>query len=75
MTNVLNIGQIIVSLLLVLIIALTVRGGGFSQGSISGPPTKTGTEKIVFRSLIALAVLFTALSIARLYFFLTLALG
>lgn len=69
MTNILDIGQIIVSLLLVLVITLTVRGGGFSQGSISGPPTKTGAEKTIFYSLIVLAILFTILSIARLYFF------
>ncbi len=69
MNTILDLGQIIVSLLLVLIIVFTVRGGGFSQGSVSGPPTKTGTEKIIFYSLIAMAVLFAALSITRLYFF------
>lgn len=69
MTTVLNVVQIIVSLLLIVIVLLTVRGGGFSQGSLSTPPSKTGTEKIIFYSLIVLAIIFAALSIARLYFF------
>ncbi|MDD3679528.1 MAG: preprotein translocase subunit SecG [Candidatus Shapirobacteria bacterium] len=69
MTNILDILQIIISLVLVAIILLTVRGGGFSQGAAGNPPTKTGSEKIIFYSLIVLAILFAALSIVRLYFF------
>jgi len=69
MTLILNIIQIIISLLLIAIILFTVRGGGFSQGAISNPPTKTGSEKIIFYSLIVLAIIFATLSITRLYFF------
>ncbi|MDD3531951.1 MAG: preprotein translocase subunit SecG [Candidatus Shapirobacteria bacterium] len=69
MITILNIIQIIVSLLLVIIVLLTVRGGGFSQGSLNAPPSKTGTEKTIFYSLIVLAIIFAVLSVTRLYFF------
>ena len=68
MNLILNIGQIIVSLILVVLILLTVRGGSLG-GSQQTPQTKRGPEKTIFYTLIGLVVAFAILSIARLYFF------
>jgi len=66
-----NVAQIIVSIVLIVIILLQVRGGGL--GGIFGQPdstfrTRRGVEKALFQFTIALVVLFVALSILSLRF-------
>lgn len=66
MTAYIQIGQLIVSVVLVLSILLQVRGGGL--GGIFGSQetvfrTKRGVEKTLFQFTIALAVLFIIISI------------
>ncbi len=68
MTAILNIIQIFVSLGIVALVVLTVRGGGLSRGDTTTQQSRRGPEKIAFYSLIILAVLFAALAISRLYF-------
>ena len=69
MQTYLNVVQIILSIALILVILLQVRGGGL--GGIFGQPdtvyrTKRGVEKILFQLTIALAVLFITISILSL---------
>ncbi len=69
MQTYLNVAQIVVSISLVLVILLQVRGGGL--GGIFGQPdsvyrTKRGVEKTLFQLTIALVVLFIILSILAL---------
>jgi preprotein translocase subunit SecG len=69
MTTYLNIAQIIVAIVLIAAFLLQVRGGGL--GGIFGQPdsvfrTRRGVERTLFRSTIALVVLFIILSIFRL---------
>jgi len=66
-----NVAQIIVSIVLIVVILLQVRGGGL--GGIFGQPdstfrTRRGVEKALFQFTIALVVLFVALSILSLRF-------
>ena len=66
MQTYLNAAQIVLSVALVLIILLQVRGGGL--GGIFGQPdtvyrTKRGVEKTMFQLTIALAVLFIIIAI------------
>jgi preprotein translocase subunit SecG len=66
-----NAAQIIVSIVLIVVILLQVRGGGL--GGIFGQPdstfrTRRGVEKALFQFTIALVVLFVALSILSLRF-------
>ncbi len=66
MTAYIQIGQLIVSIVLVLSILLQVRGGGL--GGIFGSQetvfrTKRGVEKTLFQFTIALSVLFIIISI------------
>ena len=64
-----NIAQIVLSIALILVILLQVRGGGL--GGIFGQAstvyrTKRGVEKTLFQLTIALAVLFIIISIVSL---------
>lgn len=66
MQTYLVIAQIVVSIALVLIFLLQVRGGGL--GGIFGQPdtvyrTKRGVEKTLFQFTIILAVIFVAISL------------
>jgi preprotein translocase subunit SecG len=61
-----NIAQIVVSVALILMVLLQVRGGGL--GGIFGQPDSTfrvrrGLEKTMFRFTIVLVVIFVAISI------------
>ena len=69
MQTYLNVAQIVLSIALVAVILLQVRGGGL--GGIFGQPdtvfrTKRGVEKILFQLTIALVVLFVTVSILTL---------
>lgn len=69
METYLNIAQIILSVALILIILLQVRGGGL--GGIFGNPdtvwrTKRGLEKTLFQLTIGLAILFIIISLVTL---------
>ena len=69
MQTYLNISQIVLSVALILIVLLQVRGGGL--GGIFGQAdtvyrTKRGLEKTMFRLTIALAVLFIVIAIVSL---------
>ena len=66
MSAYLSIAQILVSLLLIAVIILQLRGGGL--GGIFGQPesvyrTKRGLERTLFRFTVALAVLFILIAI------------
>lgn len=66
MQTYLNIAQIVLSIALILIILLQVRGGGL--GGIFGQPdavyrTKRGLEKTLFQLTIALVVIFIILAL------------
>jgi len=65
----LNVAQIVLSIVLILVILLQVRGGGL--GGIFGQSgsvyrTKRGVEKTLFQLTIALVVLFIIISIITL---------
>lgn len=69
MQTYLNVAQIVLSIALILIILLQVRGGGL--GGIFGQAdtvyrTKRGLEKTMFQLTIALAVLFVIVAIIAL---------
>jgi protein translocase SecG subunit len=69
--QIIYIGQIVVSILLITVILLQNRGAGLSGifgGSGAVFQTKRGIEKILFIATIVLAVLFFGLSISRLFF-------
>ena len=64
-----NIAQIVLSLALIMILLLQVRGGGL--GGIFGQPdsvyrTKRGVEKTLFQLTVALVVLFVIISVVAL---------
>ena len=64
-----NVAQIVLSVALIVVILLQVRGGGL--GGIFGQPdsvyrTKRGVEKTLFQLTVALVVLFIALSVISL---------
>ena len=66
MFSYLNVAQIIVSIVLILIFLLQVRGGGL--GGIFGSPdtvyrTRRGVEKSLFQLTIVLLVIFLTISI------------
>ena len=68
----LNVAQIVLSIALVTVILLQVKGGGL--GGIFGQPdtvyrTKRGVEKILFQLTIALVVLFITISLISLKVF------
>jgi preprotein translocase subunit SecG len=65
----LNIAQIVLSVALILVILLQVRGGGL--GGIFGQPdtvyrTRRGLEKSLFQITIVLVVLFVAIALVSL---------
>jgi len=67
MQTVLNIVQIVLSVVLILVILLQVKGGGI--GGIFGQAdtvyrTKRGVERWLFRATIILAALFVIISLA-----------
>ena len=67
----LSVAQIVLSVALILVILLQVRGGGL--GGIFGQPdtvyrTKRGVEKTLFQLTIALIVLFIIISVMTLKF-------
>ena len=69
MQTVLNVVQIVLSIALILVILLQVKGGGL--GGIFGQAdsvyrTKRGLEKRLFQLTIALVVLFVVISIVTL---------
>ncbi len=66
-----NIAQIVVSVVLIIVLLLQVKGGGL--GGIFGQPesvyrTRRGVEKTLFQATIALIVVFVLLSIFSLKF-------
>ena len=68
--NLLDIAQIIVSILLIAVILFQQRGGGLSGvfgGESSVYATRRGIEKGVFTTTIILAVLFFVISVLRLF--------
>jgi preprotein translocase subunit SecG len=69
MATYLHVAQIVVSVALILIVLLQVRGGGL--GGIFGQAdtvyrTKRGVEKTLFQLTIALVIIFVILSIVSL---------
>ena len=69
MQTYISVAQIVLSLALILVVLLQVRGGGL--GGIFGQPdavyrTKRGVEKTLFQLTIALAVLLIVVSILAL---------
>lgn len=69
MLKLLNIVQIVISVLLVVCVLLQQRGSGLSSafgGSGEGYHTKRGLEKIIFTFTIIFAVAFFVLGIFRL---------
>ena len=69
MQTYLSVAQIVLSITLILVMLLQVRGGGL--GGIFGQPdtvyrTKRGVEKTLFQLTIALVVLFIIISIVAL---------
>ena len=70
-TQLLTYTQIGLSLLLIMAILLQQRGTGLSSTFGGGSleySTKRGAEKIIFWATIVLAILFLAISIARVFF-------
>jgi len=70
MEKIVNIAEVIVSVLLVISILLQNRGAGLSGtfgGSFGGYYTKRGFEKFIMNSAIFLSVLFILLAIAGFY--------
>ena len=69
MQTYLNVAQIILSIALILVVLLQVRGGGL--GGIFGQPdtvfrSKRGVEKTLFQLTIVLIVLFLTISVIAL---------
>lgn len=63
--NYLNVGQLLVSIVLILVILLQAKGSGFGAGlggTTSAFRTRRGLEKTLFQATIALTVLFLAMS-------------
>ncbi len=70
MHTIINIAQIIVSLLLIIGILMQQRGGGLSTvfgGDGSVYRTRRGVEKIIFIATIVLAVLFFLTAFLNIY--------
>ena len=68
--TILDIGQILISILLIITILLQQRGGGLSgvfggEGSVYA--TRRGIEKGIFIASIVLAALFILVSVLRLF--------
>ncbi|MFC1622443.1 preprotein translocase subunit SecG [Patescibacteria group bacterium] len=68
MTNILNISQIIITILMVISILLQNRGSGLGSafgGEGNVYMTKRGAEKSIFIATIILAILFIGLGVLR----------
>ena len=69
--QILTYGQIALSVLLVAGILMQQKGSGLGSamgGSNIEYSTKRGAEKFIFRATIFFAILFVAVSVARIYF-------
>ena len=69
MQTYLNVAQIVLSIALILVILLQVRGGGL--GGIFGQPdtvyrTKRGVEKTLFQLTVVLVILFIVIAVLSL---------
>ncbi|HEY7270816.1 MAG TPA: preprotein translocase subunit SecG [Dehalococcoidia bacterium] len=65
LAHALNVGQILVSILLIFVILLQAKGSGFGAGlggSTNTFRTRRGLEKTLFQATIFLTVLFLAMS-------------
>ena len=63
--NYLNIGQILVSVVLITVVLLQAKGSGFGAGlggSTSAFRTRRGLEKTLFQATIVLTAIFLAMS-------------
>ena len=63
--NYLNLGQILVSVMLILVVLLQAKGSGFGAGlggTTSSFRTRRGLEKTLFQLTIFLVILFLAMS-------------
>jgi preprotein translocase subunit SecG len=63
--NFLNLGQILVSLTLIVVVLLQAKGSGFGAGlggSTSSFRTRRGLEKTLFQATIFLTIIFLAMS-------------
>ena len=61
----LNVGQILISIVLILVVLLQAKGSGFGAGlggTTSAFRTRRGLEKTLFQATIFLTVLFLAMS-------------
>ena len=70
MSTYFNIAQIVVSVVLIIVLLLQVKGGGL--GGIFGQPesvyrTRRGMEKTLFQATIALIVVFVLLSLLHIF--------
>jgi len=68
--RIIQISQIVISVLLIVVILLQNRGtslSGIFGGSSNVFQTKRGVEKILFIATIVLAIIFFALSVSRLF--------
>lgn len=72
MHNIIQIAQIVISVLLIMSILLQNRGtglGGAFGGEANVYRSKRGIEKVLFNATIVLGVLFIVLSILSLFYF------
>ncbi|HLF70575.1 MAG TPA: preprotein translocase subunit SecG [Dehalococcoidia bacterium] len=63
--NYLNLGQILVSIMLILVVLLQAKGSGFGAGlggTTSSFRTRRGMEKTLFQLTIFLVIIFLAMS-------------
>ena len=61
----LNVGQILISVVLIVVILLQAKGSGFGAGlggTTSSFRTRRGLEKTLFQATIALTIVFLAMS-------------
>ena len=68
MNNILTIGQIAISAILISLILIQARGTGFGRSNSLGGAsfTRRGLEKLVFRLTFIVAFLFIVISVLRL---------
>lgn len=70
MMQIIQISQIVVSILLIIAVLMQSSGAGLGSafgGESSGYRTKRGAEKTIFTATIILAILFLGLSLANLF--------